>query len=80
MYGENVKVIDLLGRNISCGLIDIQINGGRDRYFSASPDLEALEDMYQVCCDFGTPYILPTIISSPLENILKAIESVRKFR
>jgi N-acetylglucosamine-6-phosphate deacetylase len=42
MYGENVKVIDLQGRNISCGLIDIQINGGRDRYFSASPDLEAL--------------------------------------
>lgn len=35
--------------------------------------------MYEACLEYGTPFILPTLISSPLEDILHAIENVRKF-
>ena len=62
------------GKNIAPGFIDIQINGGKKHYFSQSLNQDALQDIYETCCEFGTPFMLPTIISSPLENILKAIE------
>ena len=77
---QGVEIIDLDGKNIAPGFIDIQINGGRSKYFSQAPDEETLSDIYQTCCDYGTPFILPTLISSPLDVILKAIDAVRMFR
>lgn len=76
----DIPVIDLKGKNISPGFIDIQINGGREKYFSQTPDEDTLEEMYSACCSYATPFILPTLISSPLPVILKAIETVRRFR
>lgn len=79
-YPSEAEVIDLAGQNIAPGFIDIQINGGRNKYFSQTPDTGTIEDVYQACCEYGTPFILPTLISSPLDIILKAIDTVRKFR
>ena len=79
-FPADIPVIDLKGKNISPGFIDIQINGGREKYFSQTPDEDTLEDIYSACCDYATPFILPTLISSPLPVILKAIESVRRFK
>lgn len=77
---RDVDIIDLGGKNISAGLIDIQLNGGYQFYFSQFPDESTLEDMCRACNDFGTTYFLPTLISSTTENILKAIETVASFR
>lgn len=77
---QDIETIDLAGKNIAPGFIDIQINGGSDKYFSQTPDEETLEDIYQTCCEYGTPFILPTLISSPLPLILQAIDAVRNFR
>lgn len=77
---NGIETIDLTNKNIAPGFIDIQINGGTDKYFSQTPDEETLQDIYQTCCEYGTPFILPTLISSPLDVILKAIDAVRKFR
>lgn len=77
---KGVSVIDLKGKNIAPGFIDIQINGGKTRYFSQTPDEQTLDDIYTSCCEYATPFILPTLISSPLEVILTAIDTVRRYR
>jgi N-acetylglucosamine-6-phosphate deacetylase len=79
-FPSDAEVINLNGKNIASGFIDIQINGGKNKYFSQTPDEETLSDIYEVCRNYGTPFILPTLISSPLDVILKAIDAVRKFR
>lgn len=76
----NVDAIDLKGKHISSGLIDIQINGGYHYYFSKEINEASLEDITNACHDFGTLYFLPTLISSTKENILKAIDAVRSFQ
>lgn len=76
---EAAEPVDLDGKNISAGFIDIQLNGGTDRYFSKDPDRETLEDMYAASNAHATPYFLTTLISAPQETIRKAIEAIRSF-
>lgn len=65
---------------ISAGFLDLQVNGGERFNFSEKSDMDALKDISDACAVQGTAYTLPTVISSPLDNILKAIEAVRSFR
>ncbi len=76
---ETAEPVDLKGKNISAGFIDIQLNGGTGRYFSKNPDLETLEDMYQASRAYATPFFLTTLISSPQETIRTAIDAIRRF-
>ncbi|MCF3108922.1 N-acetylglucosamine-6-phosphate deacetylase [Niabella sp. CC-SYL272] len=76
---EAAESVDLKGKNISAGFIDIQLNGGADRYFSKDPDAETLQDMYQASRAYATPFFLTTLISSPQETIHMAIEAIRRF-
>jgi len=76
---EDVERVDLEGKNISAGFIDIQLNGGTDRYFSKDPDQETLLDMYQASRAYATPFFLTTLISSPPETIREAIAAIRQF-
>ncbi len=73
------KHIDLGGRNISAGFLDIQVNGGWQLYFSQYPTEEALFDICRASRDFGTTHVLPCLISSSHERILQAIKTVRHF-
>lgn len=73
------EIIDLNGKNISAGFNDIQLNGGFDLYFSKQPDQESLKDMLDAGSHFATPYFLTTLISSPQQTILEAIDAVRTF-
>ena len=76
----DAQLIDVRGKNIAPAFIDIQPNGGYNLYFSKEVSEEALQDMYQASIDHGTAFILPTLISSDAETILKAIQVVKRFR
>ena len=74
------EIVDLKGKNIAPGLIDIQVNGGEKYYFSQFPNQQTLQDMSDACNEYGTSFFLPTLISSKHDNILEAIESVKSFK
>lgn len=76
---EGIELFDAGGKNISPAFIDIQPNGGYHLYFAKELSEAALQDMYQASIDHATGYILPTLITSTQDTILKAIGSVKSF-
>lgn len=65
--------------NVSAGLMDIHINGGKYFHFTKSPDQATIQDIASAFESAGTAYTLPTLISSPLENILKGIDAMKIY-
>lgn len=70
--------IDLEGRMLAPGLIDIQVNGGGGVMFNDAPTLETLQTMAAAHRRFGTTGFLPTLISTGIETMKTAIEAVRQ--
>jgi N-acetylglucosamine-6-phosphate deacetylase len=64
---------------IAAGFIDLHINGGSKHYFTQHPTEETIDDIYQSSLRLGTTHVLPCLITSPLENILKGIEATRNY-
>ncbi|MBF4494202.1 N-acetylglucosamine-6-phosphate deacetylase [Flavobacterium sp. MR2016-29] len=77
---NDIETIDLQGKHIASGFIDIQINGGEKHYFSQNPTEETIQDIYDSSLKYGTTYMLPCLISSSNETILKGIEAIRHYR
>jgi len=77
---ENIQTIDFNGSNIAAGLIDIHINGGEQFYFSQFPTEESINDIYESSLKYGTTEVLPCLISSSHENILKGIEAIKNYK
>ncbi|WP_337044915.1 N-acetylglucosamine-6-phosphate deacetylase [Emticicia sp. 17c] len=71
--------IDLQGKHISAGFIDTHINGGEKYYFTEHPTEETIQDIYESSLALGTTHVLPCLITSPLDNILKGIEATKNF-
>ncbi|TLU99165.1 N-acetylglucosamine-6-phosphate deacetylase [Dyadobacter luticola] len=65
--------------NLAPGFFDAHINGGEKYYFTERADEEAIDDIYQASVNTGTAYVLPTLITSPHENILKGIEATKNY-
>lgn len=77
---KNIEAMDLSGFNVSAGFIDTHINGGEKYYFTNNPTEETLHDIYTASLKYGTTHVLPCLITSPLENILRGIEVVKNYR
>ncbi|MCY4478195.1 MAG: N-acetylglucosamine-6-phosphate deacetylase [Gammaproteobacteria bacterium] len=78
--GGAEKVIDLKGRRIAPGFIDLQVNGGGGVLFNNSPTVGALSAMAAAHARFGTTAFLPTIISDDYAIMRAAIGAVRQAR
>jgi N-acetylglucosamine-6-phosphate deacetylase len=65
--------------NISAGFIDIHINGGEEYFFTKTPTEEALHDICNSSLKYGVTHLLPCLISSSQQTILKAIETAKAF-
>jgi N-acetylglucosamine-6-phosphate deacetylase len=75
----NGQVIDLGGMHLSTGLIDLHINGGYTHYLTKDPSIEAIKDIDEASLSEGSLYTLPTVITSPMENIFKGINSFKNY-
>ncbi len=65
---------------LSAAFFDTHINGGEEYYLTQSNNWAAVEDIFVASVKTGTYYVLPTVITSSLENILKGIENIRTYR
>ena len=77
---QNIEQINLKGLNIAPGFIDTHINGGEKFYFSQFPTEESIDDIYKSSLQYGTTHVLPCLITSSHENILKGIEAIKNYR
>lgn len=77
---NDINKIDLKGKHIAAGFIDIQINGGEKHYFSQFPTEESIQDINDSSLKYGTTHTLPCLISSSNETIHQGIEAVRNYK
>lgn len=66
----DLEIVDLAGLLVAPGLVDVQLNGGFGHDFTQNP-----ETIWAVAAElprFGVTSFLPTIITSPLEQIARA--------
>ena len=77
---DGVAEIDLQGRHLAPGLIDIQVNGGGGVLFNDSPTVETLRAIGEAHARFGTTAFLPTLISDDYPVMRAAVDAVRRAR
>lgn len=77
---NDIELIDLQGKHIAAGFIDIQINGGERFYFSQFPNEETIQDINDSSLKYGTTHTLPCLISASNETILQGIEAIRNYK
>ena len=73
---DNANSIDLMGGYLIPGLIDTQVNGGGGVLFNDDISIDALNKIAKAHLQYGTTSILPTLISSDVPVIEKAIAVV----
>jgi N-acetylglucosamine-6-phosphate deacetylase len=71
---------DKVVENISSGFIDIQVNGGANYHFTATPTEECIADIETSSILDGVGYMLPTLITSSKDNIFKGIDAIKNYR
>lgn len=73
------RIIEYGDGIITPGFIDLQLNGCGGVLFNNAISLDTLEVMYQTCLKSGTLGFLPTLITSPFNDVLQALETVKKW-
>jgi len=74
---KNAQRIDVKGNIVAPGFIDIHVHGGGGADTMDS-SYEALNTISRTHAEGGTTAMLPSTVSAPLEDMIKAIEAVRK--
>ncbi|GAB2999504.1 N-acetylglucosamine-6-phosphate deacetylase [Psychrosphaera aestuarii] len=72
---ENIQAIKLDGI-LSPGFVDLQVNGGGGVLFNDEPDLLGLKKILTAHQQYGTEYILPTIITDDINVMVRAADAV----
>lgn len=75
-----VSVIDLTGKHVAPGFIDLQLNGCGGVMFNDAITVETLDTMHRTNLKSGTTSYLPTLITSPDQDMLRAIDLVTEYR
>jgi len=73
---DGEPTLDLQGRLLAPGLVDLQVNGGGGVLFNDAPTVETLRTMAAAHRRFGTTGLLPTLISDTPEAMTLAVEAV----
>lgn len=72
--------IDLQGKWLVPGFVDLQVYGGSEKFLNELPTAETVVQIYQTHLKNGTTSVLPTLYSASQEVILKAIDAVNDVR
>ena len=71
------RTIDLGGKLLAPGFIDVQVNGGGGVLFNDEPSIASISAIGRAHRRFGTTGFLPTLISDDLDVVARAIEATR---
>ena len=74
---RGAKQVDLRGRMLLPGFIDVQVNGGGGVLFNDDPNPDSIRAIGAAHRRFGTTGFLPTLISDDLDTIGRAIAAVQ---
>ena len=69
-------VVDLNGRLLLPGFIDVQVNGGGGSLLNSDPTIEGIRTIATAHRRFGTTGLLPTLITDELDVVRRAIAAV----
>ncbi|MCP9766890.1 N-acetylglucosamine-6-phosphate deacetylase [Lacihabitans sp. LS3-19] len=65
--------------NLAPTLIDLHINGGEQFHFTQKPERETLIDIEFSAKKNGVGYVLPTLITSSIDNIFRGLETIKNY-
>ena len=74
---RGIERVDLDGGLLLPGFIDTQVNGGGGVLFNDAPTIESIRQIGRAHRRFGTTGFLPTLISTDLEVVARAIGATR---
>ena len=74
---KSAQQVDLQGRMVVPGFIDVQVNGGGGVLFNDEPNVEGIRAIGAAHRRFGTTGFLPTLISDDLDTIAQSIAAVQ---
>jgi len=74
---ERGEIVDIGGRLLAPGLVDLQVNGGGGVLFNDAPTAEALRTIANAHRQYGTTAFLPTLISDDTQVMRLGIAAVR---
>ncbi len=77
---KDEKVLDLEGKILSPGFIDLQLNGCGGVLFNDAITRETLEIMNETNKKYGCTSFLPTLITSPDEKIEEALNLIKNMK
>lgn len=75
---NGVERIDLGGKLLAPGFVDVQVNGGGGVMFNSDQSVDALKSMVAAHRRFGTTSLLPTVITDTAEVMQAAAEAVKQ--
>ena len=73
------NIIDLKGALLVPGFIDLQVNGGGGAFYTQEASIENYKISNKAHLDFGTTALLPTLVSTSLDNIIAQCKIVKKM-
>jgi N-acetylglucosamine-6-phosphate deacetylase len=74
----DAEEIDLDGKLLLPGFIDVQVNGGGGVLFNDRPTVDSIDEIGRVHRRFGTTAFLPTLVSDDLSVVAEAIAATRE--
>jgi N-acetylglucosamine-6-phosphate deacetylase len=77
---SSYQVINLLGRYISPGFVDLQIMGAAGVLYGSNPTAEGLYTMEQVLLKEGVCVFLPTVSTNSMEVLQQSIRIAKHYR
>jgi N-acetylglucosamine-6-phosphate deacetylase len=75
-HGEGAEVVELAGRWVLPGFIDLHVHGGGGAQCN-SADAEDIQQVARFHAQHGTTSLLATTVAAPMDDLMAALEAIR---